>query len=129
MTEETKILHIALQYKDRKQAEIFFTKVLKLNLIKTFDLSKELSNQIFGKNEDAIVDVYANDYSCFEIFISKTLINHNYEHTCIEIKDKEEFINRCKKYGIEPFFVKKDLKKLLFIKDYAGNLYEIKEKK
>lgn len=128
MPEETKTLHVALQYKDRKQAEIFFSKVLELHLKKTFDLSEELSNQIFGKKEDVIIDVYANDYSCFEIFITKTQIKHNYEHTCIEINNKEEFISRCQKYGIEPFFVKKELKTLLFIRDYAGNLYEIKEK-
>ena len=128
MSEETKTVHVALQYKDRKQAEIFFTKVLELSLKKTFNLSEDLSYQIFGKKEDVIVDVYANNYSCFEIFITKTKIKHYYEHTCIEIKDKEKFIDRCKKYGIEPFFIKKDSKTLLFIRDFAGNLYEIKEK-
>ena len=128
MSEETKTLHVALQYKDRKQAEIFFTKVLELSLKKTFNLSEELSYQIFGKKEDVIVDVYANDYTYFEIFITKTKIKHCYEHTCIEINNKEKFIYRCKKYGIEPIFIKKETKTLLFIRDFAGNLYEIKEK-
>lgn len=128
MTEKTMFKHVALQYSDRKQAEIFFTKILELPLKKTFTVSKELSNAIFGIKEEVIVDVYANDNSYFEIFITKTQTKYSYEHTCIEINNKEEFIERCKKYDIEPIFVKKGDKTLLFIKDYAGNLFEIKEK-
>jgi len=128
MKEKTVLKHVALQYSDRKQAEIFFTKILGLQLKKTFTLSKELSNEIFGTNEEATVDVYANDYSYFEIFITKRQTKYNYEHICIEINDREEFVKRCEKYGIEPIFVKKGEKTLLFIKDYAGNLFEIKDR-
>jgi hypothetical protein len=128
MIDKIKTLHIALQNSDKKQAEIFFTKILKLPLIKTFTISDELSNEIFGFNQDVIVDVYGNEESCFEVFISKKQINKGYEHTCIEINDKKNFINKCKRYKIEPIFVKKGTKTLLFIKDFSGNLFEIKEK-
>jgi len=129
MTKGTKILHSALHYSDRKQAEIFFTKILELKLKKTFTLSKDLSNNIFKINEEVTVDVYSNDEACFEVFITKIKIEHGYEHICIEIDDKEEFIKRCRKYKIEPKIVKKGAKTLLFIKDFLGNLFEIKEKK
>jgi hypothetical protein len=87
-----------------------------------------LSYKIFGKNQDVIIDVYGNEQACFEVFISKEQINKGYEHTCIEISDKEEFIKKCNMYGIELIFVKKGTKILLFIKDFSGNLFEIKEK-
>ena len=128
MTEETKILHVALKYRDRKQAEIFFTKILGLSLKKTFTVSEELSDEIFGIKEEVVVDVYGNNDSSFEIFITKTQTKPGYEHTCIEINNREEFIKRCKNYDIEPMLVKKGEKTLLFIKDYASNLYEVKEK-
>ena len=128
MTEGIKTIHVALQYYDRKQAEIFFNKILKLPFIKTFDVSKELSNIIFKISEDVTVDVYGNKEACFEVFFTKKQTKYSFEHTCIEINDKKEFIKRCKKYGIKPIFVKKDSKTLLFVKDLAGNLFEIKEK-
>ena len=107
MTEKTKFKHVALQYSERKQAEIFFTKILELPLKKTFTVSKELSNAIFGINEEVIVDVYGNKQTCFEVFITNLKIEHNYNHTCIKIHDKEEFIKKCNKYGIKQIFVKK----------------------
>jgi len=128
MKENTYLHHVALQYKDRKKAEIFFTKILNLSFKKTFTLNKKLSNNIFGIDEEVIIDVYSNKDCYFEIFITKRKTKYNYEHISMEISNKEEFIRRCKKYNIQPMFIKKDEKILLFIKDYAGNLFEIKEK-
>lgn len=129
MKEKTNLHHVALQYFDRGKAEIFFTKILNLHLKKTFTINKELSNNIFGIKEEVIIDVYSNDSCYFEIFITERKTKYNYEHVSIEISNKEEFIKRCKKYNIQPMFIEKDEKTLLFIKDYAGNLFEIKEKK
>jgi len=126
MDEKTIVQHVALQYKNRKQAETFFTKILGLPLTKTFTVSKELSDSIFKIKEETIVDVYSNEKAYFEIFITKIQTNHGYEHIGIEINDKEEFIKLCKNYDIEPIFVEKGEKTLLFVKDYAGNLFEIK---
>jgi len=129
MKERTIIRHTALQFDDKQKAELFFTKILGLNLEKSFTLSKELSNEIFGIAEEVTAYVYADENTYFEIFITQKKPRPGYEHTCIEINDKEAFIERCKKYDIKPLFVKKDERTLLFIKDYSGNLYEIKDKK
>ena len=128
MNNETVLHHIALQHNNRKQAEIFFNKILKLPLKKTFTISKELSNKIFKINEEVTVVVYGNKDACFEVFIVKKQTKYRFEHTCIEINDKKEFIKKCNEYNIKPFYVKKGAKTLLFIKDFAGNLFEIKEK-
>jgi len=61
------------------------------------------------------------------VFISKSNRTPGYEHICIEVEDKKEFIDRCKKYGIEPLVIKKEGKDLLFVRDFSNNLYEIKE--
>jgi len=128
MTKGVKTKHIALQYSDRKKAEIFFNKILLIQLNKTFTISKELSNDIFDIKEEVIVDVYSNGDSYFEVFITNIKTNYNYEHICIEVENEEEFVKRCKKYKIEPKYVKKGNRELLFIRDFSGNLYEIKEK-
>ncbi|UCD13520.1 MAG: VOC family protein [Thermoplasmatales archaeon] len=127
MSEEVLLNHVALQYSDREKAAIFFTKILGIPRVKNFTLSKELSAGIFGINNGVDIDVYDNGRARFEVFISHTTRNLSYEHICIEVKDKKEFILRCKKYGLEPFTIKKDGKDLLFVRDFSDYLYEVKE--
>ena len=128
MVEETILKHVALQYSDKEKADIFFLKILGLQLKKTFTISKNLTFEIFGIKKDILIIVYENENTCFEIFITNKKNESNFEHTCIQINNKEEFIERCKKYGIKPLLVKKGEKTLHFIKDFAGNIFEIKEK-
>lgn len=128
MCEKTKLLHVALQYSDSTKADIFFTKILGLNLEKEFNLSEKLSEEIFSIKENVDVKVYQNKEAVFEIFIRKKTKKSSFEHVCIEIPDKEKFIEQCKKYDIKPIYVKKGEKTLLFIRDFSDNLFEIKEK-
>ncbi len=88
----------------------------------------ELSEAIFGIDESVDVEVYDNNETRFEIFITQTEEKRGYEHVCIEIDNKKEFIDRCKQYGIKPMFITKGGKNLLFVRDFSGNLFEIKEK-
>lgn len=129
MTIKTAIQHVALEFNNKKNADIFFIKVLGLNLDKSFNLSEKLSYDIFGIKQKMEINVYSNEKSCFEIFFSKKPKIKLFEHICIEVDDKEEFIKRCKEHKIKPFNIKKGEKNLLFIKDQSNNLYEIKAKK
>jgi hypothetical protein len=126
MKTEAKIQHVALQYTNKEQADIFFKKLLELPLIKNFNVSKELSKQIFNIQEEVEVFVYGKDNTTFEIFITKQKQSHVFDHVCIKIDNKEELFNKCKKYKLKPYFVEKGDKKLLFLRDYSNNLYEIK---
>jgi len=128
MDEETSLNHVALQYSDEKKAEIFFTKILGIPLKKKFTISPELSKDIFGIEESVEILVYDNQKARFEVFIIQLDKKQGYAHTCIEIENKKELINRSKKYGIEPIVIKKDGKDLLFVRDFSGNLFEVKEK-
>lgn len=126
MNTDTKIKHIALQFDNKKYADIFFNKILGLSLIKSFSLTKELSNEIFGLKSKVEVIQYANTNLCFEIFITENKKSICYDHVCIEIENKNDFISLCKENNIKPIYIEKDDKLLLFIKDFYGNLYEIK---
>lgn len=120
--------HIGLQYKSKEDAETFFNKILGIPIQRTFTISHELGKSIFGIEEEVGVEVFGNDDVVFEIFIGDATKKFSYEHICLEVPDKEEFISRCKNYGIEPKIVRKGNKDLLFIRDFSGYLYEIKEK-
>jgi hypothetical protein len=123
---KTIVQHIALQYKNKKEADIFLKKILGLSSIKNFNVSKELAKQIFNISEEVEVFVYGNESINFEIFITKQKQLHFFNHVCIKIEDKKEFFNKCNEYKLKPYYVEKEGKKLLFLRDYSNNLYEIK---
>ena len=128
MEKKTVLNHVALKCNDEKEAKTFFSDVLGLPLSKKFELSGDLSKAIFGINDNVDILVYDNDETRFEVFIGDVGKKHGYEHTCIEVDDKKKFIERCKKHEIEPLTIKKEGKDLLFVRDYCGNLFEVKEK-
>lgn len=119
--------HIGLQYQDKLQAETFFGKVLGLPTQKEFTLPAELSQAIFGINESVEVIAYGDDNFKFEIFITGSPKASSYEHIGWIVTNKTEFIELCQNNGIDPIIAKKGEKELLFIRDFAGYLYEIKE--
>ncbi len=121
----TTLQHIAINYKDKQKADIFFTKVLNLKLLKSFILNSNLAKQIFNIYQQVDVLVYGNNLTIFEVFITQKEIIHIFDHICIKVNNRKEFINKCKKYGLKPYHIDKDEKKLLFVKDFSGNLFEI----
>lgn len=121
--------HVALQCNNVEKTMVFYKKILELELLKTFTLTKVLSKQIFNVEEQVQAYVFGNRDIVFEIFITKKPLDHGFEHVCIEVDDQEDFIKHCREYSVKPLFIEKNDKTLLFIKDFSGNLFEIKEKK
>ena len=125
MTAKTILQHVALNCKDKIKADIFFTKILDLKLQKTSSLTSELSEKIFGTFKQVDVIVYSDNFTIFEIFLTQKEVKHYFEHVCIKVKNKKEFIIKCENYGLKPFKINKGEKQLLFVKDFSGNLFEI----
>jgi len=128
MTLQPSINHIALTFQDKKKAILFFCTIVGMEKVKSFELSKTLSEAIFGLSEEIDIDVFGNDTSRFEVFYTDSPKMPSFEHICLEIQDTKQFMDRCKEYGLKPFTVQKQEKILLFVRDFAQNLYEIKEK-
>ncbi len=118
--------HIALQYHDKKEAETFFCGVLGLNKEREFTIPADMADSIFSINKDVDGVIYSNKNARFEIFFTEKKPKIAYEHICLNVKDKEEIINLCRKYGVEVKNIKRGEKRLLFIRDFNGYLYEIK---
>jgi len=128
MDEHTTFKHVALTYADKDKAKIFFTNILGIPLRRTFTVSAKLSDAFFGIKEEVDVDVYDNGEVMFEVFITKRSKQMSFEHTCIEINNQQTFIERCRKYGIEPILADRNGKIYVFVRDFSDNLFEIKER-
>jgi hypothetical protein len=103
--------------------------VLNAKLVKTFQVSPELFVDIFDKQGSAEVFVYETDFVCFELFVSDCVGSCCCAHLCFEVADKQVFAEQCEKRSLPVKWVKKNGKVLLFVSDFSGNLFEIKEKK
>ena len=127
MNKPIKTGHIALQYHDKKEAETFFCGVLGLNKEREFTIPADMADSIFSIDKDVDVIIYSNKNIGFEIFFTEEKPKIAYEHVCLSVENKEEIINLCRKYGVEVKNIKRGEKALLFIRDFNGYLYEIKE--
>ena len=125
---KTSLNHIALQYINRKEAKIFFTDILGIPKTRSFTLSAQLSEEVFGIEKTVDIDVFDNGNVIFEIFITDDKSKSSFSHICIEIENREEFIKSCKKNGLKPYIIPKGEKQLLFVRDFSDNLYEIKDR-
>jgi len=118
--------HIALCYTTHEDAVIFFSKVFGFKYVRGFQLSSSLSKKIFNISRVVDVDVFENENMRFELFYAKMVIGDVYSHVCIEVEDKKDLVKKCQQYNILSYFVKKNDKELLFVRDHNKNLYEIK---
>jgi len=119
--------HIGLQYPDKVSAETFFGKIMGLPKQKEFILSAEVSRMLFGKDKDIEVVAYGDDKFKFEVFITPGQKVQNFDHICWTVQNKNEFIEVCKKNKIDHIIMETNGKVLTFIRDWGGNVYEIKE--
>lgn len=122
-----KLAHIALSVSDYKEIEKFYTNVLGMKQIKTLVLRKDLAVNIFEINEEITVFLLQKDRVVFEIFITTEYRKQAFDHVCISIKNREEFINKVLLNGYKVIRIKRELFDLIFIKDKDGNSFEIKE--
>jgi len=121
--------HVALVCSSEQGAEDFYRGVLGLRRIKSFVLSKHLTRQVFGIDLECPVVVYGNDQFTAEIFVTADPPGGmtGLEHVCLEVKDTEEFIKKCAAMHLEVRRIPKGDRMLTFVKDYDGNLFEIKD--
>ena len=128
MGDEVTIQHVAVECADQESADRFFTGVLGMPKVKHSMLPEELSRVIFKMDKSTIFDLYDNGKIRIEVFISAEKRQRTYNHICIGVDDKHEFITRCQRQGFEPFFVEKNGKQLLFVRDFSDNLFEVLER-
>jgi catechol 2,3-dioxygenase-like lactoylglutathione lyase family enzyme len=123
------LIHIALVSSTEEKADRFYRDVLGLKKVNEKTIPAALSNQLFKVNSELKIVNYANDNVHFEIFISDTQRMHTdrIDHVCLAVDNLEAFLETCRKMGVEIVRIPKGDAIITFIKDYDGDLFEIKE--
>ena len=127
MVEPVQLLHVALQNESIDQAELFYESVLGCKKKKTFRLEKTLAKEIFGLDQELEAIQFDGEIGMFEIFICPSTSQASAQHVCIAVKDRDSFLLTCRRYDIVTQLVHRGEKTLYFIRDFSGNLFEVKE--
>lgn len=122
--------HVALTCSSEKKCDLFYKEVLGLDKVRSFMVPPDLVKNLFGLDDECKVMVYGNDRLKLEIFLAEgKKIQKRFDHVCLEVKDKKALIKRCAKIDVEMVELPKGKNDIyLFIKDFDGNLFEVKEK-
>ena len=122
--------HVALVCSSKEKSDIFYAELLGLNKSEHKTLPTELSKAIFNVDSEMMMINYLNEHVHFEIFIAGPGGENSpkIEHTCLEIDDLDEFLEKCSNLNVNITRIPKGDKTLTFIRDFDGNLFEIKER-
>ena len=124
-----KLHHIAIVCSSIEKADRFYEGVLGLRKLKSGTLDRVFGEQLFGISQECEMILYGNDDFRIEVFVtvSAAKMKTPYHHICLEVKDRKSFLKRCEEAGIGVKRISKGDYLIIFIEDYDGNLFEIKE--
>jgi len=120
--------HAGLTCSTEDNADKFYRDLLGLNKSEPKILPSDLSKAIFNLDAELKMINYMDEHIHFEIFITDQFgtSQRPIEHLCLEVDDLDGFIEKCRSMQVEAARIPKGEKTLTFIKDFDGNLFEIK---
>jgi catechol 2,3-dioxygenase-like lactoylglutathione lyase family enzyme len=123
--------HVGLVSSSREKSDRFFSGLLEMERIKSSPLSAELAEQLFGIGQDFELLHYGKGDLLVEVFVPSRseLAPHRMSHLCLEVADRSALLEKCAAMGVSVTEAPKGDSVVVFIKDYDGNLFEIKQQR
>jgi catechol 2,3-dioxygenase-like lactoylglutathione lyase family enzyme len=112
-----------------ERADRFYEGVLELKKIKSGTLDRVFGEQLFGIFQECEMILYGNEDFRIEVFVafSDPKMKLPYVHVCLEVNDRKSFAKKCEEAGVTVKRIPSGDHVIVFIQDYDGNLFEIKE--
>ena len=122
------LIHIALHINEN-DVNSFYLEVLHGEIIRTFELSKEVSSKIFNIDKDVKVVQVSCQGIDFELFIDDDPLPLTFAHVCFLSEQAKKIMERANQNGYRTFLHKSNSMETYFIRDTNYNLFEIKTRK
>jgi catechol 2,3-dioxygenase-like lactoylglutathione lyase family enzyme len=121
--------HVGVFNKSREDGFRFYRDFLGFDLTREVAVSKELSEQLFAVSQDIQMMVFERDGIKIEVFIHPECKQPfpDIRHIGLSLENFSEIIEKAQKAGIDLIVGKTKDKTVYFIKDFSGNLIEIKQ--
>jgi catechol 2,3-dioxygenase-like lactoylglutathione lyase family enzyme len=122
--------HIGLTNKSEEDAIRFYRDFLGFELTRKSVVPAVLSEQLFSVSGDLSMLVFEKEGTKIEVFISPvyTLPGPNINHIGYLLDNFQEVLEKANQEGIELVIGKTEDKTVYFVRDFSGNLIEIKQK-
>jgi extradiol dioxygenase family protein len=122
--------HIGIVNASEEQAGKFYGEFLELKKSREYVVPSELSEQLFKIKSDIQAVVYERDDVRLEIFIypDSVPVTSEIRHVALFVDDLTSFLERAVQFKVEHIIGKTSEKTVHFIKDYSGNMIEVKQK-
>jgi len=123
--------HVAVVCRTQENADRFYGTLLGLKKIKTQVLEEQFMEALFGEPVACALVLYGNESVAVEVFVPEAFPDRRtpFVHACLEVKDREGFSRRCEHEGLVVKRIPKGNSVVIFVQDFDGNLFEIKEEK
>ena len=125
----TRILHLALARTSEETSDRFYVGLLGLEKRREKQVDAELCHALFGVARAHRLIDYAGDGVQFEVFLVPPGEQPpaGVAHVCLEVGDAAGLVARCQAAGLEVREVVRGERRVIFVVDEDGNLYEIKQ--
>jgi hypothetical protein len=119
---------VGLTSSSEEKADAFYAGLLALAKSEPKTLPIELSKAIFNLDCELVMINYFDERIHFEIFVGGPMVDNRrkIEHTCLEVANLKSFLEKCHDLNVDVNRIPKGDKTLTFIRDFDGNLFEIK---
>jgi len=120
--------HIGLNIQSEEEIVNFYQNILGFHFEHQFDMPVELGNNIFGVNKQLKVFLYKKENILLELFVHSANRGNSCSHICFKIKDRDSIATKCEESNYQVIRIKRIEKAdILFVKDKAGNIFELKD--
>ena len=124
-----KLSHIGLNIQRKEELVDFYQNILGFYFEYQFALNTVFATKIFGVTKQPEVFLYKNENLYFELFVYPENTTMGFTHICIEVIDREKIAKKSENAGYPITRIQRnDKPDILFIKDKAGNIFELKHK-
>lgn len=122
--------HIGLTNKSESDAVRFYRDFLGFELTRESVVPGVLSGQLFSVTGDLGMLVFEREGIKIEVFISPayTLPDPDINHTGFLLDNFDEIVKKAPRAGVKLIIGKSKDKTVYFVRDFSGNLIEIKQK-
>ena len=97
------LIHIGLVSSSEQGADRFFGELLGLPKTRKSQLPRDITNGLFGVDQDCEIAYYGDAGMVFEVFLTgfSESIPNRIGHTCIEVADRADLLARCRGMGFD----------------------------
>ena len=120
------LYHIGLNITDKKEVKDFYQDIFGFAPERNFTLSEVMSKRFFGLEKETEVFLMKNGNLTLELFLNGKTTRNGYNHLCLAVKDREKTVSLCRAAGYHVQRLERENGDLIFVKDKAGNLFELK---